>query len=145
MKKIFAVVLMLLLPSLAFGADVFNPEREALVLRVELNRLGSSGDPFEREALLRKIIDRAPGTEEGEAAYWDLADLYLDGFPDEMRQEAREMLELCLRAYPDTKRSVLVKCRLVDLYDMNDTRRAELVAQLRNDKTLPNMVKTSLK
>lgn len=145
MKKIVVLVLVLMLPSVMHGADVFNPEREALVLRVELNRLGSSGDPFEREELLRKIIDRAPNTEEGEAAYWDLADLYLDGFPEEMRQEAREMLELCLRSYPNTNRAVLVKCRLVDLYDANDSRRAELVKQLRNESALPSMLKSSLR
>ncbi len=145
MKKIFVLALMLSFPFASYASDVFNPEREALVLRVELNRLGSSGDPFEREALLRKIIDRAPGTEEGEAAYWDLADLYLDGFPEEMRQEAQEMLELCLRAYPDSRRSLLVKCRLVDLYDEKDSRRAELVKQLQDDKTLPSMLRASLK
>lgn len=144
MKKIVVMGLMLLFPVMACAADITALEREGLIVRVELNRLGSSGDPFEREALLRKIIDKSRGTEEGEAAYWDLADLYLDGFPEEMRQEAREMLELCLRAYPDTKRSLLVKCRLVDLYDAGDKRRAELVKQLRNDKALPAVVKSSL-
>ena len=90
------------------------------------------------------MIDRAKGTEEGERAYWDLADLYLDGFPEEMRQEATEMLELCLRSYPNTRRSVLVKCRLVELYDARDKRRAELVRQLKNDAGLPAMLKASL-
>lgn len=144
MKKIIVFALLFLLSAAAYGADVLSSEREALVLRVELNRLGSSGDPFEREALLRKIIDRSKGTEEGEAAYWDLADLYLDGFPDEMRQEAREMLELCLREYPVSRRAVLVKCRLVDLYDARDSRRAELVRELQNDKALPTVLRASL-
>ena len=136
------------MPGVSYCAKLSIPisevEREALILRVELNRLGSSGDPFEREAILQKIIDRCKGTEEGEAAYWDLADLYLDGFPEEMRQEAREMLELCLRAYPNTNRTSMVKCKLVELYDAKDPRRAELIKQLKNDKTLPNVVKSSI-
>ena len=144
MKKLVVMGLMLLFPVMACAADITALEREGLIVRVELNRLGSSGDPFEREALLRKIIDKSRGTEEGEAAYWDLADLYLDGFPEEMRQEAREMLELCLKAYPNGRRSLLVKCRLVDLYDAGDKRRAELVKQLRNDKTLPAVIKGTL-
>ena len=106
--------------------------------------MGSSGDPFERESILRKIIDRCKGTEEAEIAYWDLADLYLEGFPEEMRQEACEMLELCLKNYPKTRRSVLVKCRLVDLYEIKDTRRAELIKQLKNESALPTMIKNTL-
>lgn len=146
LRKIFAVVFvfMLVLPGKSLCAEIHDKEREANVMRVELNRLGSSGDPFEREAILRKIIDICKGTEEAEAAYWDLADLYLEGFPDEMRQEAREMLELCLRAYPDTNRALLVKCRLIELYDVKDSRRAELVKQLRNDKSLPNIIRSSI-
>ena len=149
MRKIFlACLLLCLVPGVSYCAKISIPisevEREALILRVELNRLGSTGDPFEREAILQKIIDRCKGTEEGEAAYWDLADLYLDGFPEEMRKEAREMLELCLRAYPNTNRTSMVKCKLVDLYDNNDPRRAELVKQLKNDKTLPNILRASL-
>ena len=149
MRKIFlACLLLCVMPGVSYCAKLSIPisevEREALILRVELNRLGSSGDPFEREAILQKIIDRCKGTEEGEAAYWDLADLYLDGFPEEMRQEAREMLELCLRAYPNTNRTSMVKCKLVELYDAKDPRRAELIKQLKNDKTLPNVVKSSI-
>ena len=149
MRKIFlACLLLCIMPGVSYCARISIPisevEREALILRVELNRIGSSGDPFEREAILQKIIDRCKGTEEGEAAYWDLADLYLDGFPEEMRQEAREMLELCLRAYPNTNRTSMTKCRLVDLYDAKDPRRAELVKQLQNDKTLPNMLRASI-
>ena len=149
MRKIFlACLLLCVMPGVSYCAKLSIPisevEREALILRVELNRLGSSGDPFEREAILQKIIDRCKGTEEGEAAYWDLADLYLDGFPEEMRQEAREMLELCLRAYPNTNRTSMVKCKLVELYDAKDPRRAELIKQLKNDKTLPNVVKASI-
>ena len=126
------------------AAKVSEIEREGLLLRVELNRLGNSGDPFERESILQKIIDRCKGTEEGEAAYWDLADLYLDGFPEEMRQEAREMLELCLRAYPKSNRSTMVKCKLIGLYDDSAPRRKELVSQLRKDNALPSMLRSSI-
>ena len=143
-KAAVALVLMLMLQGSAMCADVVSLELEAMVMRVELNMLGSSGDPFEREAILRKIIDKCKGTEEAEAAYWDLANLYLDGFPEEMRQEAQEMLELCLRTYPNTRRSVLVKCRLADLYEAKDSRRAELVKQLKSDAGLPSMLKKSL-
>ncbi len=146
MRKVFALALALTVcvPCAGLCADTLSLEREARIIRVELNRLGSSGDPFEREALLRSIIDRCKGTEEGEMAYWDLADLYLDGFPEEMRQEAREVLELCLKAYPNTNRALLVKCRLVDLYDAGDRRRAELVRELASSQQLPAMVKASM-
>ena len=144
MRKLLALALVLVCAGCAFCADIVSVEREAMIMRVELNTLGSSGDPLEREAWLRKIIDKCRGTEEAEAAYWDLADLYLDGFSEEKRQEAREMLELCLRSYPDTRRSLLVKCRLVDLYEEKDPRRAELVSQLRNDSRLPSMMRNSL-
>ena len=144
MRKTLALALVLMLAGPAVCADVAGLEREAMVMKVELAGLGSSGDPFEREAILRKIIDKCKGTEEGEAAYWDLADLYLEGFPEEMRQEAAEMLELCLKNYPNTRRSVLVKCRLVELYDAKNNRRAELIKQLKNDSGLPTMLKSSL-
>ncbi len=142
--KIIALLAVMLLPVCSYAADVASIEREGMIMRVELNRLGTSGDPFEREAILRKIVDRCKGTEEGEAAYWDLADLYLDGFPEEMRQEAREMLELCLRNYPNSRRASMVKCRLAELYDAGNSRRAELVKQLKNDNSLPNVLKSSL-
>lgn len=143
MRK-FIVLIMILSGSIALGADIESLERNAMILRVEYNRLGSEGDPIEREAVLREIIDTCKGTEEAEAAYWDLADLYLDSFPEERRQEACEMLELCLKNYPDTRRSVLVKCRLVELYDNNNTRRAELINQIKSDKSVPNIIKEGL-
>ncbi|MBQ7197010.1 MAG: hypothetical protein IJS40_06330 [Synergistaceae bacterium] len=149
MKKIFAltfaILIFIFLPTISNAADMGALEREALALRVEFNRLGSSGDPFEREAILQKIIDRCKGTEEAVAAYWNLADLYLDGFPEEMRQEAREILEICLKNYPNSPRASMVKCKLVELYDNGDARRSELVRQLQNDKTLPNILRASLK
>lgn len=145
MKKALVLLMVLAFAGCGHCADVAKIESEAWILRAELNMLGTSGDPFEREAILRKMIDRCKGTEEGERAYWDLADLYLDGFPEEMRKEAAEMLELCLKTYPKTRRSVLVKCRLVDLYDARDSRRAELVKQLKNDSGLPSVLKASLK
>ncbi|MBQ6773871.1 MAG: hypothetical protein IJP48_07420 [Synergistaceae bacterium] len=143
MRK-FIMLFMMLSASCAFGAEIESLERNAMILRVEYNRLGSEGDPIEREAVLREIIDTCKGTEEAEAAYWDLADLYLDSFPEERRQEACEMLELCLKNYPDTRRSVLVKCRLVELYDNNNTRRSELINQIKSDKSVPNLIKEGL-
>lgn len=146
MKKIFICFMLIILISFpAFSADINSIEREGLILRVQLNRLGSNGDPFEREEILRTIIDTCKGTEEGENAYWDLADLYLDGFPEEMRQEAREMLELCLKNYPNSKRVSMIKCRLIDLYDGNDKRRNELIAQVQNDNNLPAILRNSVK
>ena len=145
MKKFFVLLLILAsVPGTALCADVATMEREALAMRVELNRLGSSGDPFERETILQKIIDKCKGTEEAVVAYWDLADLYLDGFPEEMRKEACEMLELCLRTYPNSPRASMIKCKLTELYDAKDERRAELVKELKNDKTLPNILRASL-
>ena len=149
-KNLFVFVLAVLIffPALSVSSAADSSsmkEREALALRVELNRLGNSGDPFEREMILQKIIDRCKGTEEAIAAYWDLADLYLDAFPEEMRQEACEMLELCLKNYPDSPKKTMIECKLVDLYETGDSKRAELIRQLQNDKSLPNILRSSLK
>ena len=116
-------------------------EREAQVLRVNLR---NASDVSEKETILRKIIDTCKGTEEAEAAYWDLADLYLNEFPSERRREAAEMLELCLRTYPNSNRSTMIKCRLIDLYDARNKRRTELINQLRNDKNVPEFIKANL-
>lgn len=142
LKKIFIIIIIaVFIPKISFCADIQSLEREALALRVEYNRLGSQGDPFERRAILQEIIDKCKGTEEAETAYWELADLYLDGFPEEMRKEACEMLELCLKEYPNSNRVNMIKRRLVDLYDEKNPRRAELINQLRNDKSLPDVLK----
>ena len=125
----------------AFSADIASLEREAQVLRVNLR---SAESPSEKEAILRRIIDTCKGTEEAEAAYWDLADLYLNDFPSERRREAAEMLELCLRTYPNSNRSTMIKLRLVDLYDAKNKRRTELINQLRSDSNVPEMIRSSL-
>ena len=142
--KILAVILILIMPLCSYGADISSIEREGMIMRVELNRLGSDVEPEEREAILKKIAERCKGTEEGESAYWDLADLYLEGFPEEMRKEARDTLELCLKTYPNSRRSVMVKLKLAELYDADTPRRAELIKQLKNDSSLPSVLKSSL-
>lgn len=142
--KIFALLLMLIMPVCSYGADISAIEREGLIMRVELNTLGADSEPSEREEILKKIAERCKGTEEGESAYWDLADLYLGGFPEEMRKEAQETLELCLKAYPNSRRSVMVKCKLAELYDAGTPRRAELIRQIKNDGTLPNVLRSTL-
>jgi len=103
--KIFALLSILIMPVCSYGADIASIEREGMIMRVELNTLGANADPSEREAILKKIAERCKGTEEGESAYWDLADLYLEGFPEEMRKEAQETLELCLKTYPNSRRA----------------------------------------
>ncbi len=144
MLKIFALLSILIMPVCSYGADVALIEREGMVIRAELNRLGSDADPAEKETLLRKIAERCRGTEEGEAAYWDLADLYLDGFPDEMRDKARNILELCLKSYPNSLRSGMIKCRLAELYDSGSSRRNELVKQVKNDSRLPSVIRSTI-
>ena len=142
--KAAALLSVLIMPVCSYGADITAIEREGLIMRVELNRLGSDSDPSERETILKKIADRCKGTEEGESAYWDLADLYLEGFPEERRNDARDALELCLKNYPNSRRAVMVKCRLVELYEAGSPRRAELIRQLKNDNSLPNMLRSTL-
>ena len=142
--KILALLSILIMPVGSFGADVSAVEREGLIMRVELNTLGANAEPSEREAILKRIAERCKGTEEGESAYWDLADLYLEGFPEEMRKKAQETLELCLRNYPNSRRSAMVKCKLAELYDAGTPRRNELIKQLKNDGTLPDIVRSSL-
>ena len=143
MRRLFAFALLILIFTCgcSFAADIVSLEREAQVLRVNLR---NADDASEKEAILRKITDTCKGTEEAEAAYWDLADLYLDEFPNERRREAAEMLELCLRTYPNSNRSTMIKCRLIDLYDARNKRRAELINQLMNDKNVPEFIKANL-
>ena len=142
--KAAALLSVLIMPVCSYGADISSIEREGMIMRVELNRLGPDSEPSEREAMLKKIAERCKGTEEGESAYWDLADLYLEGFPEERRNEARDVLELCLKNYPNSRRAVMVKCRLVELYEAGSPRRAELIRQLKNDNSLPNMLRSTL-
>ncbi|MBQ7192901.1 MAG: hypothetical protein IJR98_00835 [Synergistaceae bacterium] len=144
MLKIFALLSILIMPVCSYGADIPAIEREALIMRAEFNRLGANSDPFEKESILKKIAERCKGTEEGESAYWDLADLYLEGFPTEMRKEACETLELCLKNYPNSLRSGMVRCKLAELYDTGSPRRSELVRQIKNDSRLPNVIKSTL-
>ena len=138
---VFVIVILGFTFGAAFSADIVSLEREAQVLRVNLRGADS---PSEKEAILRKIIDTCKGTEEAEAAYWDLADLYLNDFPSERRREAAEMLELCLRTYPNSNRSTMIKLRLIDLYDAKNKRRTELINQLKSDKNVPEMMRSSL-
>ena len=144
MLKIFALLSILIMPVCSYGADIPSVEREAMIMRAELNRLGADADPLEKESILKKIAERCKGTEEAETAYWDLADLYLEGFQTEMKKEACETLERCLKTYPNSLRSGMVKCRLAELYDAGSSRRAELVRQIKNDSRLPSVVKSSL-
>ena len=143
MRRIFVIAILILFCTLgcAFGADIVSLEREAQVLRVNLRSAESAS---EKEAILRRIIDTCKGTEEAEAAYWDLADLYLNEFPTERRQETAEMLELCLRTYPNSNRSTMIKLKLIDLYDAKNKRRTELINQLRSDKNVPEIIRSSL-
>ena len=131
--------------AVAAAVKSADTERTALEFQVELNRLGSSGDPIEREELLRKIIEKCGGTEEAEAAYWALADLYLDAFNEPKEKEAREILELFLKRCPDSRWATVSKCKLLALYDAKDKRAAELRRELKSDKALPQILRSALK
>ena len=141
-----AFALFMILPAaLAAGEGLSERERLGLELQVELNRLGSSGDPMEREALLRRMTDECQGTEAAEGAYWSLSDLYLDAFPDPRVKEACEVLELFLKQYPGSPWAGQAKCRLLALYDGKDTRAAQIKRELLADGGLPQGVKGFLK
>lgn len=118
-------------------------EREALELRVELNRLGS--DPFERESILRRIAEGCSGSEGAEAAYWSLTDLYLDAFPEPREKEARGALELLLKRYPESRWRLQAKCRLLALCDPKEARAGQLRKELLADPELPAVLKGALR
>ena len=140
------LILFMLLPAaLAAGEELSEREHTGLELQVELNRLGSSGDPLEREALLRRMVEECQGTEAAEAACWSLSDLYLDAFPDPRMKEAREALELFLKQYPDSPWAAQAKCRLFALYEGTDARSSQLKRELLADSGLPQGVKAFLK
>ncbi|MBQ9528562.1 MAG: hypothetical protein IJR68_13250 [Fretibacterium sp.] len=141
-----AFALLMILPAaLAAGEELSDRERLGLELQVELNRLGSSGDPTEREALLRRIAGECQGTEAAEAAYWSLSDLYLDAFASPEVAKACEVLELFLKRYPDSPWTDQAKCRLLALYDGKDARAAQIKRELLADGGLPQGVKGFLK
>ena len=71
--------------------------------------------------------------------------MYLEGFPEERRKDAAAVLELCLKNYPNSRRASMVKCKLAELYEAGSPRRAELIRQLKNDNSLPNILKSTLK
>ena len=157
MKRLSLLPALLSLAALSCGALAYAAFRPVTTgaaggdavtargLQVELNRLGSDADPIERESLLRKIIDLCHGTEEAEAAYWSLADLYLDAFAEPKEKEARDTLELFLKRCPDSRWTTQVKCRLLALYDAKDKRAGELRQELSKDARLPQMLRAALK
>ncbi|MCR5346537.1 MAG: hypothetical protein K6E38_02070 [Fretibacterium sp.] len=146
-------LLLILPPALAAGEELSERENTGLELQVELNRLGSSGDPLERETLLRRLINECQGTESAEAACWSLSDLYLNAFASPEVKKAREVLEFFLKQYPDSRWTTQVKCRLLDLYSVKigsapqgDSQRASQIRrELLADKGLPQLMKGFLK
>ena len=122
-----------------------NAEQTALELRVQLTRLGNDGDPAAREAIWKKIIEQCPNTEEAEAAFWALSNLYLDDFEEPREPQAREVLEQFLKRYPDSRWTSQVKCRLHFLcVGVDDERAAQLRGELLKDKALPQVLRTAL-
>ena len=132
-------------PTPALGAEGdAAAEQTARELRAELSRLGSSEDPDAREVLLRQIIERCPDTEEAEAAHWALADLCLDGFAEPREEQARSVLEQFLKRYSSSRWATQVRCRLYCLCEGADAERAaQLKAELRKDKALPQVIRRS--
>ncbi|MCR4819004.1 MAG: hypothetical protein K5841_08630 [Fretibacterium sp.] len=139
------IILMIFPTALAAGENLSDREQLGLELQVELKRLGSSGDPTEREALLHRIAGECQGTEAAEAAYWSLSDLYLDSFANPEVTKAREVLELFLKQYPDSRWAGQAKYRLLALYDGKDARATQLRRELLADSGLPQGVKGYLK
>ena len=144
MRKIFlACAVFLACSGILYGYEVLNPVQEALIARIEFNRLGNS-NPDEREKLLKQIIAKSPDTEEAQAAYWDLAELYLAAFDEERRLDAEKTLEKFLERYPQSDWSLNFKLKLFELYDAKNPERAHLKKDILNDKALPFMLKSSL-
>lgn len=120
-------------------------ERTARELNVELNRLGSSGDPVEREAVLRRIVEQCAGVEEAEAAHWSLTDLYLDAFSEPREEDARDVLERFLKQYPNSRWTTQAKCRLLALCDAKGDRAAQLRRELSGDDALPQALRAAIR
>ena len=142
MRKICLVIIFLLtLTNFAFAYEMFNPVHEALVMRVEWRR---ASEPEEREEILKRIIENSPDTEEAQAAYWDLAELYLSGFSEERKTDAENILNEFLERYPDSEWALNFRLKLLDLYDVKNPERSNLKKIILSDKTLPAVLKASL-
>lgn len=121
----------LLTPAQGAGSSSEEQEQRALELRLAVSRL-SEDRARERESLYYEIADSCPETEAAEEALWALSSLYLDAFDEPREQSAREVLELFLSRYPDSKWGIQVRSRLVLLYSgtENRGRAAELCREL---------------
>ena len=142
--KILICIVIFIFSCSICPAQVINPEQEAQILRVEFNRLGSSGDPVERENILKQIISKYPNTDGAQLAYWNLADLYLNAFDDEKLNDAVNILETFLKNYPNSEWRLNFELRLFEMYDNKNTRKEQLKQKILNEKYLPAMLKAQL-
>lgn len=141
MRKIFiSLIFVIAFANFANAYELFNPVHEALIMRVEWRR---AANPEEREEILKRIIENSPETEEAEAAYWDLAELYLGGFPEERRADAENVLKEFLGNYPNSEWALNFRLKLLDLYDAKNPERIALKKEILNDKSLPAVLRAS--
>lgn len=121
----------LLAPAQGVDLSSEEQERKALEIRLAVSRL-SEDRAEEREALYHELVKLCPATEAAEEALWALSGLYLDAFDEPREQSAREVLELFLARYPDSKWGVQVRSRLILLYSGTENRKrvAELCREL---------------
>ena len=151
-KFLLILALMLTFPFITIAisnsqesANLPSLEREALSLKVEFNRLNDTEENAEeRMSILKNIISNSRGTEEAQIAYWDLADLYLDSFQEPKIELAISTIEEYLKSYPNSNWTTHFKLKLLDLYENNNPKKAQLKNQLLKDKTLPNFLRSYL-
>ncbi|GHS97060.1 hypothetical protein AGMMS50276_16480 [Synergistales bacterium] len=109
------IFLAIYLFSFAEAADYADQKALALSLRFSVSRLptDSSDDVAkEKEALYLRIINECPDTSEAEEAYWELSNLYLDGFDEPKEKEAVAVLERFLKELSDSPWALHVNSRL---------------------------------
>ncbi|GHV33705.1 hypothetical protein FACS1894187_02720 [Synergistales bacterium] len=104
-SAIFVFILSASVLSFAAFAEALGVDEQralALSLRFSVSHISSdaaSETAKEKESLYMRIIEECPDTPEAEEAYWELSDLYLDGFDEPKEKEAKAILERFLKKY----------------------------------------------
>lgn len=136
------VVLLFCVPASA-APELTDDERRALELRVELSRMTGADDADAREAVCLSIIQDCGGTEEAEAAYWRLADIYLDAFDEPQEQKARDVLKRFIERCPNSRWVTHARLRLLELGgDKKEI--GTLRSALQKDDSVPKSLRAGL-
>ena len=112
--------------NLEEGPAAKQPAKRALtreeqeILAYELFRKLSKTPPADLETiekLYQEVMDKCPLTERAQIAYWQLSNLYLQGYEQPQWEKTVDLLERFLEKYPDSPGVPPVTQRLIQAYE----------------------------